>query len=215
MATIQNVIDASIARYQDPDKTLWTDAELLAYGNKAVAYINQLLVQRNDHLGLKAATITTAEGTENYDLPSDFLAMYPGAKLQESGMWIDDNFLFPVRETERVGYDLTSDGYDEPLYYYMTATQFGLLPIPDGIYTVNYRYFYTITALALYPSASTMPWGGVFDEAISTFITSLANARGEMDVSMMTQLYDELEQSALKVLNVRTPIRPRMRLRKS
>lgn len=207
MATIQNVIDSSIARYQDPDKTLWADAELLAYANKAVAYLNQLLIQRNDPIGLSSIAITTSDGTETYALPSGFIAMYPGKSSDQSGMWIDDNFLWPVRETEKVNY--SDDEGGEPKYYYIIDGYIGLLPVPDDEYQVNYRYFATQNALEL-STPSTMPWGGVFDEAISMFMTSLANARGEMDVSMITQVYAELERSALSVVSLRTPIRVRM-----
>lgn len=207
MATIQDVIDASIARYQDPDETLWPDAELLAYANKAVAYLNQLLIQRNDPIGLSSIAFTTADGTDTYALPSGFIAMYRGKSSDQSGMWIDDNFLWPVRETEKVNY--SDDEGGEPKYYYIIERYIGLLPVPDDAYQVNYRYFATQNALKL-STPSTMPWGGVFDEAISMFMTSLANARGEMDVSMITQVYAELERSALSVISLRTPIRVRM-----
>lgn len=215
MATIQNVIDSSIARYQDPDKTLWADTELLAYANKAVSYLNQLLIQRNDPLGLSGTVITTANGTETYALPSGFIAMYRGKSSEQSGMWIDDNFLWPVRETEKVNY--YDDDGGEPKYYYIIDGYIGLLPVPDDEYTVNYRYFSTQDALEL-STPSTMPWGGVFDEAVSMFITSLANTRGEMDVSMLTQIYAELERSAMAVVAARTPMRvsmnPRIRARR-
>lgn len=214
MATIQDVIDASIARYQDPDETLWPDAELLAYANKAVSYLNQLLIQRNDPLGLSSDTITTVDGTETYDLPSGFIAMYRGKGCDQSGMWLDSTFLWPVRETEKANYYDADEG--EPKYYYIIDGYIGLLPVPDDEYTINYRYFAAQDVLEL-STPSTMPWGSVFDEAISMFMTSLANARGEMDVSMITQVYAELERSALAVVSARTPVclrmNPRMKKR--
>ena len=206
MATLQNVLDASIARYIDPDKTTWADAELTAYANKAQDYLNQILIRRNDPMAIKSATFSLVDGTETYSLPSDFIAMWPGPKPPtQTGIWIVDNFLQPVRETERINYVDADEA--EPLYYYITTTTCGFLPVPDTSYTATYRYFYTPAALAV---SSTMPWGGVFNEAISMFITNMANARIQQDVSMAMDLYNELERQALGVLSVRTPIRPRL-----
>ena len=209
MATVQNLLDACMVRYQDPDKTDWGDTELLAYCQDAVEYIHQLLINRNDISVTKSGTITTADGTGTYALAdnemSDFVAMYRGAKERESGVWIDDNFLFPVRQTESVHYD--SDNKGKPLYYYLTSTHIGFLPVPDDKYTVSLLYFPKQDALLL---DSTMPFNDVFNVAIKKFIDSMASARAEQDISSITQFYNELERQALGVTSARTPIKPRM-----
>lgn len=214
MATAQSVIDATMVRFMDPDKTTWTDAQLLTICQKAVDYLQQVLINRNDISATKSGTITLADGTETYAFAdngmSDFIAMYRGSKLNESGVWIDDNFLLPCRETERVNY--AHAGEAEPEKYYLTGTHIGVLPIPDIAYTLSCKYFYKQPALAL---DSTMPFGGVFDLAIGAFIDSMAAAMNEMDISNITQLYNELESQALGISGMRTPIKPVMNNRRS
>lgn len=213
MATAQTVIDGTLVRQQDASKTLWTDAELLIYANKAVDYLAQLLINRNDIYGTKAGSITTVDGTETYTLAdnsmTDFVAMYQGAKASESGMWIDDSFLSPCRITERVSYTDSSEG--EPEKYYITATSIGLLPVPDAVYTVSLLYFYKPTTLLV---GTSMPYNDVFNGAIGAFIDSMAAARAEQDISNITQLYNELEKQALGVIRNRNAVRPRMVLRR-
>lgn len=209
MATVQNVIDASIARYIDPDKTTWADTELLAYTQKAYDYTNQQLILRNDPIALSSFTVSITDGTELYPFPDSlFLAMYGGAKVGESGVWITDKFLIPCRETERVSY--ANSGEAEPDKYYLTNDYIGFLPVPDTSYTVTCRYFARPSTLTV---SSVMPYNNLFNEAISAFVTSMANARLQQDISGITDLYNELEKKALGVASVRNQVRPKMRNR--
>ena len=215
MATVQSILDATMVRYMDPDKTTWADAELLSICQKAVDYIQQLLINRGDPMATKTTTVPTVDGTEAYAFSSmtpaitDFVAMYGGSKLTTTGVWITDSFLIPCRYDDRVAYANASEG--EPTKYYLTATSIGFLPVPDTAYTVTYMYYYKQPTLAL---GTTMPFNGVFDLAIGTFIDSMAAARNEQDISNITQLYNELESQALGVMSRITPIRPVMRNRR-
>lgn len=213
MATVQNILDATMVRYMDPDKTTWSDAELLTIVQKAVDYIQQILINRGDVMATKTTHLHTADGTETYTWASlsitDFVAMYQGSKLDTTGVWISDSFLSPCRYEDKVAYVSASEG--EPIKYYITDTLIGFLPVPDAIYQVDFMYFYKQPALAL---GTTMPFNGVFDLAISTFVDAMAAARNEQDISNITQLYNELESKALGVVSKRTPIRPAMRNRR-
>lgn len=215
MATVQNILDATMVRYMDPDKTTWADAELLSICQKAVDYIQQLLINRGDVTATKTTTLSIVDGTEAYAFASmtpaitDFVGMYQGSKLSTTGVWISDSFLTPCRYEDRVAY--TSTDESEPVKYYITSTGLGFLPVPDTTYTVTYMYYFKQPTLAL---GTTMPFNGVFDLAIGTFIDSMAAARNEQDISNITQLYNELESQALGVTSRRTPIRPVMRNRR-
>jgi hypothetical protein len=213
VATVQSVIDATMVRFMDPDKTTWTDAQLLTICQKAVDYLQQVLTNRNDEMATKAAHLHTEDGTEAYTWASlsitDFVAMYRGPKHDQTGVWIDDAFLTPCRYTERVAYADTDES--EPEKYYITDTGIGFLPIPDTAYQVDFMYFYKQPTLAL---GTTMPFNGIFDLAIGAFIDSMAAAMNEMDISNITQLYKELEAQALGISSMRTPIKPAMRNRR-
>jgi hypothetical protein len=218
MSTVQTLLNTTIARYIDPDKTTWADAELLAYVQMAVNYINQLLINRNDVFAAKQGTITTVAAAETVTFVTctmtDFMAMYKGNKHDNTGVWINNSFLEPCRELERSDY-MDSDGTmqtGQPAKYYVGDSYIGFLPVPNDVYSVKCMYFYTPTALAL---GTTMPFNGVFDLAISAYVTSMAAARSERDISAMTALYNELEAQALAVTNARNAIRPKMVNRRS
>lgn len=215
MATVQNILDATMVRYMDPDKTTWADAELLSICQKGVDYIQQILINRGDPFATKTATLSITDGTEAYTFSAmtpaitDFVGMYQGSKLDTTGVWISDSFLDPCRYDYRVAYANSSEG--EPVKYYLTSTSIGFLPVPDTTYTVTFMYFYKQSTLAL---GTAMPFGGIFDLAIGTFIDAMAAARNEQDISNITQLYNELEAQAIGVMSRRTPIRPVMRNRR-
>ena len=213
MATVQSVIDATKARFADPDETTWADAELLAYCQKGVEYIQQTLINRNDITATKSNHLHTVDGTETYTLASlsitDFVGMYRGSKLDTTGVWIDDAFLTPCRYTERVAYVDTDES--EPEKYYLTDTAIGLLPVPDTVYQVDFLYFFKQPTLAV---GSSMPFNDAFNIAIGEFIDGMAFARNEQDISGVMQLYNELESKALGVVAMRTPIKPAMRMRR-
>lgn len=214
MATAQTVIDNSIVRRMDPDETTWTDAGLLVYLNKGYDYVHQLLITRRDELALKtASSFNITDGTETYSITdnigSDFLAMYEGAKLDETGVWITDTFLDPCRETERVNYYNSDES--EPVKYYLTGTTIGFLPVPDTTYAVTCKYYFQRSALTL---TSTMPYTSLFDEALSTFMSNMALMEKGYDTNGIIGIYNELEKQALTIAGKRTPIKPRLRNRK-
>jgi hypothetical protein len=214
MAKVGSILNSTMVRYMDPDKTTWSDAELLSMLQRGVDYIQQLLISRNDITGTKSGTITLLDGVGTYSLAtngmSDFVAMYRGERSDESGVWIDDKFLLPCRQTEAVNY--SGDEETEPDLYYITSTSLGVLPIPDTSYSLVCLYFYKQPPLV---RESDMPYNDVFNMAIATFVDAMASARNEQDVSVLTQLYNELESSALIVSRSRTPIVPTIRYRKS
>jgi hypothetical protein len=199
----------------DPDKTTWADTELLTIVQKAVDYIQQILINRGDVTATKTTHFHTVDGTEAYafsgmETPvTDFIAMYQGSKIDTTGMWISDSFLTPCRYEDRVAY--VSAGESEPEKYYITSTGFGMLPVPDTAYQVDFMYYYKQPALLV---GTSMPFNDVCNLAIGTFVDAMAAARNEQDISNITQLYNELELKAIGVISKRTPIRPVMRNRR-
>lgn len=217
--SVQTLLDSTIARYIDPDKTTWLDTELLSYVQAGVDYINQLLVNRNDIYGTKSGTIALADGTATVTFGecsmTDFMAMYKGSRPEESGVWIEDldanlHFLEATRETDVVNYGSAADDENLPEKYYVTSTGFGFLPIPDDVYTVSCLYFCKQATLSV---GSSMPFNDMFNEAIKAFVTSMAAARTERDIVAMMALYNELEKQALVVCSGRNPVKLKIRNR--
>jgi len=207
--TVQGLIDSLSVRFADPDKTMWSDQELLVYVNQGTRCVHQLLVARNDPLVLSVGELSTVEGVSSYELPAGFLAMYTGSGVDRTGVWIGSSYLQPCKPDRSADHSLSSGG--EPKEYYLTPTSIVLLPTPDDTYTVSYAYFTALDALAL---TDNMPFQDLFNDAIGEYVCAKARLRGEMDATAAMQVYNELERRALNMVAVRTPVRPRMRLRR-
>ena len=215
MATAQNIIDNSLARQMDTSKTQWSDPELLALLNKGVDYLHQVLINNQIDWATTstATTVSTVAATELYDLESDFLGMVEGDSAKgEGGVWLDKTtsyaFLAPCDQRESVKFTGADRG--EPTQYYLTATQIGLLAVPDAVYALKYRYYTTPTTLLV---SSTMPYSGLFNEALSSFMSSRALTRNGMMTSGEMAIYNELESQALAIARRRTPIPNRLKMR--
>ena len=215
MATAQNIIDNSLARQMDPHETQWSDTELLAWLNKGVNYLHQVLINNQiDWAVTDAATaVTTVDGTELYDLESDFWGMVEGDSAKGDGsVWLDKTtsyaFLTPCGQHESIKFTGADRG--EPTQYYLTATQIGLLAVPDAVYVLKYRYYTTPTTLLI---ATAMPYGDLFNEALSSFMSSRALTRNGMMAAGEMAIYNELESQALAIARRRTPIPNRIKMR--
>ena len=215
MATAQTIIDNSLARQMDSYETQWSDAELLAWLNKGVNYLHQILINNQIDWAVtdKSAAVSTVDGTELYDLETDFWGMVEGDSAKgETGVWLDKTtsyaFLTPCDQRESVKHTGADEG--EPTQYYLTGTQIGLLSVPDDVYTLYYRYYTSPVTLAL---ATSMPYSDLFNEPLSSFMSSRALTRNGMMASGEMAIYNELESQALAIARRRTPIPNRIKVR--
>lgn len=214
MATAQEIIDNSLARLKDADESEWVDATLLALLNKGVAYVHQLLIKHGSPLAMKEATFDTVADTEAYTLSdegiTDLWGLVEDKTRGDFGVWFTDSdshyFLEPCDKQKSIEYTNADSG--TPAYYYLTATQIGFLPVPDSVVTMHLRYYCQHTALAL---GGTMPYNGLFDEALSVFMSNMAMLLSEFSTLEMTAIYNELEATALGIARNRLPKRPRPR----
>uniref|UniRef100_A0A6M3K2J1 Uncharacterized protein n=1 Tax=viral metagenome TaxID=1070528 RepID=A0A6M3K2J1_9ZZZZ len=197
MATAQNIIDASLARYKDSNEDAWVDDELLAYLNKAVGHAHNVLVRHGSEMAATLTTVTLATGTQEYALPSDFLAVV------QDGVWLEDyNPMEPVPYSQKI-YQGSSQA--TPTRFYLTRDRIGFIPVPSAAATVNEYYYTTPVTLAV---GTSMPYDDLLDEPLSTFMSSLAFSRDELDTSLLNETFNTLEKSVLDVVDRRSPLRP-------
>ena len=69
--TVQSVLDNSIARAKDPNKTQWSDAQLVILLNKANDYTAKILMSIASEIVITDATITMLAATQEYSLATD------------------------------------------------------------------------------------------------------------------------------------------------
>lgn len=194
--TAQTLIDNSLARAKDPDDIQWTDADLLNYMNKAVSYIHMKLVQMNSELAVSAGTVTMVAATQEYDLSGNLDNFW---KMVRNGVYFTTPLTeISLEDAKRAG--STSTGV-APTAYYLTAAKIGLVPIPAAAAvivapTLYCRYFAKETTLAL---GTAMPYKNLFNEAISTFASSLALFKTEAQSAEYLSVYNALEEATMDI----------------
>ena len=212
--TAQAIVDDCVARRKDTDKTNWSDAELLAYLNKAIDNIGMMLIYLESELAISAATVTLDGTNQEYTMTdsnlTDFWAM------SREGVYFStvETPLTPKIYGAKIrNKTSTTDVY--PTAYYITGSKIGIIPIASATAvalgsgagaSLLCRYFKKPTVLTL---ASTMPYKNVFNEAASLFIDTLAMLRDDMNMQAYQQARDVLESLVLKVVKYRNPIGPK------
>jgi len=211
--TAQTIVDNSVSRRKDVDKTNWGDSELLAYLNKAIDNIAMMLIYLESELAITEATVTLVATTQEYTLATvlaDFWAM------SREGVYFStvETPLTPVIYGAKIRNETTAtDTY--PTSFYITGTKIGVIPIPSSTAvalgsgagaSLLCRYFKKPTVLTL---ASTMPYKNVFNESASLFMDSIAALRDDMNMAAYQQARATLENLVLKVVKYRNPIGPK------
>ena len=204
--TVQTIIDDSITRAKDGYKSYYPDDELLKYINKAVDYIHKLLIKIKSELVVSEDTVTMSEATQEYSL-ADNLADFWG--MVENGVYFASVGvpLEPVTYEDKIREAVTTTDTN-PLMYYVTDTDIGVLNIPTATSAAAYttlkcRYYKKNTTLTL---TSSMPHKNLFNEAISSFVDHLAVMGQTVSAQELTALYSTLEAETLDIAYKRTPI---------
>lgn len=205
--TAQSVIDNSLSRAKDSDKTQWADTELLKFLNKAYDYTQKLLIRIQSELVITTGTVTMSALAQEYTLDGDLDDFWA---MAHHGVYFDGqgDFLVPVPYEDKVrSAGSTTDS--APSSYYLTSTKIGVLDIPTATSTAAYstlscRYFKKNSSLSL---TTPMPYKNVFNEPMSAFMDNVAivkteEAKGEIYAA----LYNTLEETTLMIAASRNPI---------
>lgn len=179
MATIDTVI--SNARYdlRDTDSTLYTDAELRVYANRALRQLDNVLSARNSDWVLNETTLTLSTG-DNY-------ADCPGSCIVVRDAWISSDHL--VKKSPAGVYKerkyISSTG--QPFYFAEKGTQLIVEREADDDYTLTAYYDKRATTLV---EGADMPYNDEFNAPIREMIITLAHKRNEADVYTDTYIYN-------------------------
>jgi len=205
--TAQAVIDESLCRLKDPHDSQWEDTELLAYLNKGYNYIHRLMVKAQSEIGMSTTEVTMVATQQEYSLPDDFHCM------AAEGVFFPlvSKPLTPVTFTDKIR-ETSTEISTSPTMYYLTASNIGLINTPNATSaaaypTLSLRYFKRVTPLELTGGTTVnMPWKNMFNDAMSMFMDTIALMRDDMNSASIAAVYNELEQQAIEVINLRLPI---------
>jgi len=176
----------------------FTDAELLAYYNKANEILYRTLINmESDWVRTGSDSFTTVEGTQYYNLATD-------EDIED--IWLLHRVW--VSEYEPMDVCAEADLYDAineeeagntghrciPTEYCMLGNVLWFKESPDDAYTVHIKYYPSYTDLE---STDDMPYNGMFDMALSQAVIFIAKNRNEMGVNIEAQLTSIFEKTAL------------------
>ena len=117
-----------------------SDAQITKNLNRAAAFLQDQAIDAGQDYYLDDDTITTASGTSDYNLPSDYYKTR-GVDVVVSGSTIECQ-LFNFGHRNRYQYQNGwQTGY--PIAYRALETSLRLLPTPTAVYTVTHYYHRT------------------------------------------------------------------------
>lgn len=128
----------ALLRHPDPD--------VKDYVNRGLSRLRFLLTQANpDQRYLSSASITTADGTSVYALPTNFgFLISVDLTVDSKKHWLD-----AYEMIERPGLTSPDSSYSgRPLTYRLRAGNYELLPTPDGVYSGTLWYVPHTTELS-------------------------------------------------------------------
>lgn len=179
MATVGTVKTKILVTLQDVNQDNYTDAEVWQYINEALQEIGQELANLQARIALKSdATLTLAATEYTLTLPDDFWVMDKIFRSDADGSTFTTNQLYRADPYEPDQWeDETSSDVGTPDRYYQISTTMYVHPRCNGAYKFKLYYFPKQSIAA---DADSLPWRGMFDEAIRWFAVSKCYLRDEL-----------------------------------
>lgn len=136
---IQEVRDIS----DTPGTNFTTDTMITRWLNLGLRKVYEMAYAADpDAYNLKDGSITTAQGTPDYTLPTDFWHMKKVSCATGSEKW-------PIRKMDIGGKSTFYVNQGRPLrWHFYDRTKIRLYPTPDGVYTISLLYVPCFSPLA-------------------------------------------------------------------
>jgi len=147
--------------------TFHADSDLLAYCDEAQKYFI-----RSTRILEGSSTTSAVSGTQNYALPSDYLALL---RVTFNGIKIDR---VSYHEIDELGINDT-DETNTPRYYYILNEQLYLIPIPNTTDTIKI-YYYKFPA-DLDATTDTLEISKIYDDIIVCYMVYRALEKDSED----------------------------------
>jgi hypothetical protein len=195
----------------------YSDAELYVYFNRAIEFLSKELALKGKTFGVTEATQNLTAGSYEITLPSDFLALATddeGHKRVFVKEYTDVSYNFTVSRLEEASVadmddwldDMTTSDRGAPTSFIQYGEKFYVHPVADtpilSIYVIIY-YYHPLKSII--DSSSLMPWSGMFDHAIESFVVRCCHQRSEMGgaINLDQMDFNVLRNAANDILNVR------------
>jgi len=202
MATVGTLKTRVLYDLSDISQNNYVDAEIWIQFNKGLNFISKELAKFDSKVGVDNTTLTIAASGNSASLNAAFLNFVVNEK-SEPKVFNATNDYSQMTQAKESDVDLweQEDSTDTgtPSEFYLRGLTFYVHPWADVETTVKYHYhpIKTITN-----DASTMPWDGLFDEAVAHFVVLALRTRDERlnMVQMDSFLFDVLKRDVMDIL---------------
>jgi len=193
--TIGDLLGDIRLELSDELKTRWTDAQMLKTVARAYRRLSHVLYRNDVELGRSVATFATEAGREDYPLPPDFMADYglyrQGAKIRLTKQ-SDDAWEQLASPSEATSWLIRGD----TLY---------IAGIPAGAYAMTLVYWPLVDTDSLALEDET-PFSGKLDDLVTEYASLRLKNIDEMDVTLDSQLLQDLENNLLNTYSSISPV---------
>lgn len=193
--TIQDLLDEIRLELTDEAKTRWSDQQMLKAVGKAYRRLSHVLYRNDVELGRAVHAFVTEPGREDYPLPVDFMAdqgLYRDAPKARLAKQSDDSWQLLSGPAEATAWLIRGDNL------YLAGT-------PQGAYPMTLVYWPLIDVAQLDPDAPT-PFGGKLDDLVADYAALRLKNIDEMDVTLDSQLLQDLENNLLNTYSALSPV---------
>jgi hypothetical protein len=178
VATVLAVKTKILTTIQDTAQDNFVDAEIWQYMNECLAEIGQDLANLGARIALKTdETITLAATGYTVTLPDDFWAPVKIFRSDAGGATFTTNKLSFTDYSDSWEAESAAD-VGTPSHYYFIGTTMYVHPRADDAYMLKLYYY---PKQAITADTDTLPWGGLFDEAIQWYTIAKCYQRDEIN----------------------------------
>ena len=201
--TAEQMLDRVNYELRNSHQKQFSSAEMLSYVNKWCEFIYMLLCEDgSDLVRTGTGTITTASGTQTYDLSSNSM----GDLWFPYKVWISGYEPMEMcSEDDRYEYVMAVDNgdtnYSIPDRFYIESDTIGLLPFPDDEYTLNIKYYPNFVPLSA--SSENIPFKNLFNLVLEEGAVITAKNRESYGSSVDAALMEIFKDRALFVTKMR------------
>ena len=198
MSTVADVIADVRVEINDVSKTRFSSdtSEILPLVKQAIRRANRVVERHSIPFAKTSATLTTVADTAYVSLPSDFDIPI--------GIWRDDTDERLTHVNEQVWETLDSPAALTYWFLDIENSRIYLAGTPDSAETLTIRYFPTVDPSA-YTTASTMPWSGRLDDAITRYVALRLQNIDEMNVKTDENILTDFENSIIQTYMYQNP----------
>lgn len=193
--TIGDLIGEIRLELTDEQKTRWTDEQMLKILGKAYRRLSHVLYRNDVELGRMVWHFDTETGREDYPLPGDFMADY--------GLYRDATKTKLAKQSDDSWEQLSHPG--ECTAWLIRGDNLYIACAPSDSYGLTLVYWPLLDTASMDLESPT-PFGGKFDDLVAEYAALRLKNIDEMDVSLDSQLLQDLENNLLSTYSAISPV---------